>query len=108
MKLKERPSGFRVGTLLIVGFSFLLLLGTVSVQAADLSQNMAECAKIEDGGERLKCYDQLAGRNSRGMEEVTESKEGESTENRERKGGGILLFAALGTGPRDPRREIRH
>jgi len=80
MGLRERASSLRVGTLLICGFSSLLLLGTVSVQAADLSQNMAECAAIENDGERLKCYDQLAGRNSRKMEEVTESKESESTE----------------------------
>ena len=80
MGLRERASSLRVGTLLICGFSSLLLLGTVSVQAADLSQNMAECATIENDGERLKCYDQLAGRNSRKMEGVTESKESESTE----------------------------
>ena len=80
MGLREKASSLRVGTFLIYGLSSLLLLGTVSVQAADLSQNMAECAAIENDGERLKCYDQLAGRNSRKMEEVTESKESESTE----------------------------
>jgi len=66
--------------LLICGFSSLLLLGTVSAQAAGLSQSMAECATIENDAERLKCYDQLAGRSPEAVKEVTESTGDESTE----------------------------
>ena len=62
MGLREKASSLRVGAFLIYALSSLLLLGTVSVQAADLPQNMAECAAIENDAERLKCYDQLAGR----------------------------------------------
>jgi len=43
----------------------LILLPTVSAEALpEMSQDMAECAKIEDDGERLKCYDKITGRKS--------------------------------------------
>ena len=59
------------------GLNSLLLLGAVLVQAADLSQNMAECAAIENDEERLKCYDQLAGRNFSGKEEISPAESAE-------------------------------
>ena len=60
---------------LIYGLSSLLLLGTALVQAADLSQDMAECATIENDAERLKCYDQLVGRGSKKVERTNEPAE---------------------------------
>ncbi|MCX5909294.1 MAG: phospholipase A [Deltaproteobacteria bacterium] len=39
------------------------MLGIVSTEVlADISREMAGCAKIVDDGERLKCYDELSGR----------------------------------------------
>ncbi len=43
----------------------LVLVGMASAdELSETSQDMAECATIEDEGERLKCYDKLAGRES--------------------------------------------
>jgi phospholipase A1/A2 len=41
---------------------FLFLAATSTEGFSDTPSDLAECSKIEDNGERLKCYDQLAGR----------------------------------------------
>jgi phospholipase A1 len=50
------------GNFLIGLWFVLVLLGTASADdLSGTSMNMAECATIEEEGERLKCYDKLAG-----------------------------------------------
>jgi len=54
--------------------SFLLFLAVVPGEGfSDTSRELAECAKIEDAGERLKCYDNLAGRKSKEVVPTEES-----------------------------------
>ncbi len=54
----------------------LVLLDMASAETlSETSQDMAECAKIEEDAERLKCYDILAGRKSSNTEPVKESAE---------------------------------
>jgi phospholipase A1 len=50
----------------LIGLGFVLvLLGMASAdELSETSQDMGECATIEDDDERLKCYDNLAGRKS--------------------------------------------
>ncbi len=93
------------GNLLIGLWLVLVLLDMASAETlSETSRDMAECAKIEDDAERLKCYDNLAGRKSRDIEPVKESTE----KTPEKRGEGFLLFTALGTGRGDPARGIRH
>jgi len=62
--------------LLIGLWLVLILLNMASAETlSETSQDMAECAKIEDDAERLKCYDKLAGQKSRNIEPVKESAE---------------------------------
>jgi len=64
------------GTLLI-GL-WLVLAGLDAASAETLSeppQDLAECAKIEDDAERLKCYDHLAGREPKTIEPPEETAE---------------------------------
>ena len=47
------------------GFIIIIWLGVVPAQAlSEISGSMAKCSKIENDAERLRCYDQLAGRKS--------------------------------------------
>jgi phospholipase A1/A2 len=56
--------------------SFLLFLAFPPAEGfSDTPREMAECAKIEDAGERLKCYDNLAGRKSEEPAPALESRE---------------------------------
>jgi phospholipase A1 len=65
-----------VGNLLICLWIILILLDTVSAETlSEPSQDMTECAKIEDDAERLKCYDKITGRKSRDIEPLKESVE---------------------------------
>jgi phospholipase A1 len=78
--MKRRTSHYGplvgVGNLLISLWIVLILLHTVSAETlSETSQDMAECAKIEDDAERLKCYDKITGRKSRDIEPVKESVE---------------------------------
>jgi len=58
----------------IGALSLLLFLAALPAEGrSDTSQELAECAKIEDGGERLKCYDNLAGRESKEVAPAEES-----------------------------------
>ncbi len=41
---------------------FFFLVGTPAEGLSDTPADLAECSKIEENGERLKCYDNLAGR----------------------------------------------
>jgi phospholipase A1 len=64
------------GNLLIGLWVVLVLLGMASaVELSETSQDMAECATIEDDTERLKCYDKLAVRKSGETAPVKESAE---------------------------------
>jgi phospholipase A1 len=64
------------GNVLIGLWLVLVLLGLASAETlSETSQDMAECAKIEEDAERLKCYDSLAGRKSSNIEPVKESAE---------------------------------
>jgi phospholipase A1 len=54
--------------------SFFLFLAAVPAEGlSDTSRELAECAKIEEAGERLKCYDNLAGRKSKEAAPAEES-----------------------------------
>jgi phospholipase A1 len=54
--------------------SVLLFLAAVPAEGlSDTSRELAECAKIEDAGERLKCYDNLAGPKSKEVAPAEES-----------------------------------
>ena len=50
-----------------IGFVFVLLFlfAAPAEGLSDTSRELAECAKIEDAGKRLDCYDSLAGRKSK-------------------------------------------
>jgi phospholipase A1 len=64
------------GSLLVSLWLVLVLLDMASAETlSETSQDMAECAKIEDDAERLKCYDKLAGQKSRDIEPAKESAE---------------------------------
>ena len=64
------------GHFLIGLWLVLLLLSMAAGEAlSETSQDMAECAKIENDAERLKCYDRLTGRKSQDMTPVKESAE---------------------------------
>ena len=64
------------GNLLIGLWLVFVLLDMASAETlSEAPQDMAECAKIEDDAERLKCYDNLAGRKSRDIEPAQESAE---------------------------------
>jgi phospholipase A1 len=64
------------GNLLIGLWLVLVLLDMASAETlSETSQDMAECAKIEDDAERLKCYDKLAGQKAKDIELVKESAE---------------------------------
>ena len=64
------------GSLLIGLWLVLALLDAASAETlSETPQDMAECAKIEEDAERLKCYDNLAGRKSRNIEPAKESAE---------------------------------
>jgi hypothetical protein len=53
------------GNFLIGLWLVLVLLGMASAgELSETSQDMGECATIEDDAERLECYDKLAGRKS--------------------------------------------
>lgn len=52
---------------------FLFLAAVPAEGLSDTSRELAECAKIEDAGERLKCYDNLAGRKSKEAAPAEES-----------------------------------
>jgi phospholipase A1 len=78
--MKRRTSRYGpragVGTLLISLWIVLILLHAVSAETlSEMSHDMAECAKIEDDGERLKCYDKITGRESSNIEPAKESVE---------------------------------
>jgi phospholipase A1 len=62
---------------LLVGLWLVLVLSDMASAETDseISQDMDECAKIEDNAERLKCYDNLAGQKSRNIEPAKESAE---------------------------------
>ncbi len=65
-----------VGNLLIGLWLVPVLLGMASAETVtEPSQDMSECAKIDDDADRLKCYDALAGRKSREIEPAKESAE---------------------------------
>ena len=61
------------------------------------------CAKTEDDGERLKCYDNLVGRQIEGAAPAEESAERLRREAAQQL---LLLFPALGTGAGDPSAKI--
>ena len=64
------------GSLLIGVWLVLVLLDVGSAETlSETPQDMAECAKIEEDAERLRCYDNLAGRKSRTIEPAKESAE---------------------------------
>ncbi len=76
--MKRRTSHYGpwagVGTLLISLWIVLILLPKVSAETlSGMSRDMAECAKIEDDSERLKCYDKITGRESGDIEPAKES-----------------------------------
>src|SRR4030043_111195 len=62
---------------LLVGLWLVLVLSDMATEEtlSETTQDMAECAKIEDDAERLKCYDKPAGQKSRNIEPVKESAE---------------------------------
>lgn len=69
----------------IGALSFLLFLAFAPVEGfSDTPRELAECAKIEDSGERLKCYDNLAGRKSKEPAPALESKEKLPSDNEKR------------------------
>jgi phospholipase A1 len=64
------------GNFLIGLWLVLILLGMASAdEFSETSQDMAECATIEDDDERLQCYDKLAGRKSGDTAPIKESAE---------------------------------
>jgi phospholipase A1/A2 len=66
---KKNPAGrILAGTgdfLICLGLVLVLLSMASADESSETSQDMVECATIEDDEERLKCYDKLAGRKSR-------------------------------------------
>ena len=69
----------------IGALSFLLFLAFAPVEGfSDTPGELAECAKIEDSAERLKCYDNLAGRKSNEPAPALESREKPPSENGKR------------------------
>jgi phospholipase A1 len=52
---------------------FLFLAAVPAEGRSETSRELAECAKIEDAGERLKCYDNLAGRKPKEVAPAEES-----------------------------------
>ena len=71
---------------LLVGLWLVLVLSDMASAetVSEISQDMDECAKIEDDAERLKCYDNLAGQKSRNIEPAKESAEKAPEEKREK------------------------
>jgi phospholipase A1 len=62
-----RCSGYRAAArnrFIFCGFVLILLCIIPGPALSDMPDSMAECAKIENDAERLRCYDQLAGRKS--------------------------------------------
>jgi len=69
----------------IGALSVLFFLAFVPAEGfSDTPRDLAECAKIEDAGERLKCYDNLAGRKSEEPAPALESGEKPPSENGKR------------------------
>ncbi len=64
----------RMRNLPIGGLLVLFWLTAVPSEAlSDLARDLAECSQVEDPGERLKCYDHLSGRESKGPAPAEES-----------------------------------
>ena len=79
----------------------LVFLGMASTEAlSDFPRDLAECAKIEDDGKRLKCYDSLSGRKPRDLAAAEEG--GEKTP--PKKGEENSYFSQLWELDRDTRR----
>jgi len=59
----------------LIGFVFVLifLFAAPTGGLSDTSRELADCAKIEDAGKRLDCYDNLAGRKSKELESAEQS-----------------------------------
>jgi len=71
--------------------AFLLLDATPAAGVADIAADLAACSQIEDNPERLKCYDQLAGRKPREPVPALESGEKPSPE----KGKKVSYFSHI-------------
>lgn len=65
-------------------FVLLFLFAAPAEGLPDTSRELAECAKIQDAGERLKCYDNLAGRKPKEPAPALESREKPPSENGKR------------------------
>jgi phospholipase A1 len=64
----------------ISAFAFFWVLLIPAPGVSQMTSGIAECAKIEDDAERLRCYDHLAGRES-----AAEGTKGEPSPKREEK-----------------------
>jgi len=79
------PFFFAPRTPWIGALSILLFLAFPPAEGfSDTPREIAECAKIEDAGERLKCYDNLAGRKPEEAAPALESGEKPPSENGKR------------------------
>jgi phospholipase A1 len=50
--------------LIVINLILVFILVSTGIGSAGTPRSMEECARIEDASERLKCYDELAGRKS--------------------------------------------
>lgn len=102
--MRRRTTRYRswagAGSLLVGLWLVLVLSDMASAETlSETTQDMAECAKIEDDAERLKCYDRLAGRKSRDIEPAKESA-GRALEGKEEKASYFSRLWELDEGTR--------
>ena len=83
-----KPPGLPLRSFLPAGYSWMSLLVLLPFLAAapaealsDSTRELAECAKIEDAGKRLDCYDNLAGHKPKEPAPALESREKPPSEN---------------------------